>query len=333
MKVLITGGAGYIGSATTRALEEAGHEVVILDSLVTGQSAFVSGRPFYAADIADLSQLRAVKRDHSDIDAVIHMAARVVVADSVRDPGSYYRENVGKSVVFFDWLAHEMPVPTLFSSSASVYAAKASFEVHEDDALDPQSPYARTKAVMEQALSDICAASDLDGVSLRYFNPIGAGPDLTCGVHVRKPSHVLGQLVLVASGAIPSFHLTGTDLPTRDGSGLRDFVHVWDVARAHVRALERFDELRMRGGPHSVVNVGTGSGVTVRELVAAFEEVTGWTVPVVESDPRPGDVVGAYANVDRARDWLAWEAQLSLHEGIDSAMAWARRRQDVLGYP
>lgn len=331
MKVLITGGAGYIGSTTVRALEQRGHEVVVLDSLVTGQRAFVAGRPLYEGDVADTGQLAAIKRDHPDIHAVIHMAALVVVPDSVRHPSMYYRENVGKSVALFDWLAHEMPVPTLFSSSASVYAAKDSFEVYEGDPLDPQSPYAQTKAVVERVLADICAASELRGVSLRYFNPIGAAPDLSCGVHVKQPTHVLGQLVLAASGRIPTFRLTGSDLPTRDGTGLRDFIHVWDLARAHVCALEQFDAVRERGGAHAVINVGTGSGVTVRELVSAFEEVTGSRVPLVEAEPRPGDVVGAFANVDRAREWLGWEAELGVYEAIESALAWARRRDVVLG--
>lgn len=333
MKVLLTGGAGYIGSTTATALEQAGHTPVVLDSLVRGPRAFVGDRLFYEGDVGDTVLLRKVLSDHPDIDAVVHMAALIEVPESVREPARYYRENVAASLELAAALAEADPSPRrlLFSSSASVYAPADGFEVFEDSPLAPASPYARTKQMMEDVLADVAAASDLRVVNLRYFNPIGAAPDLSSGMHVRTPSHVLGQLVLAAQGHIDAFRLTGTDLPTRDGSGLRDFVHVWDLARAHVRALERFDTLTDTA-PSTVLNLGTGRGTTVRELVAAFEDVTGLTVPLVETDPRPGDVVGAFANVDRAADLLDWRAELSVEDGIESAMAWARRRHEVLGY-
>ncbi len=333
MKVLITGGAGYIGSTTAKALEEAGHTPVILDSLLNGPHAFVRDRIFYEGDIADRALLRRVVDEHPDLDATIHMAARIVVPESVQEPYEYYRDNVAKSLELFDELTALGQTRVLFSSSASLYATKDGFEVTEQDALAPGSPYARTKLMIEQVLTDLAAATDLRAVILRYFNPIGSDPDLESGIYAKEPSHVLGQLVLAARGLKPAFTITGTDLPTRDGTGLRDYIHVWDLARAHVRAVEKFDDVLSEAGATStIINVGTGDGVTVRELVASFEKVFGSSVPLVEAPPRPGDVTGAYANVDRAASLLDWRAELSIDDAIASALAWADRRQEILGY-
>jgi UDP-glucose 4-epimerase len=333
MKVLITGGAGYIGSTTAKALEVAGHTPVVLDSLLTGPLAFVKDRIFYEGDIADRPLLRRIFEEHPDIDATIHMAARIVVPESVEKPYEYYRDNVAKSLEFFDELRALGHHRVLFSSSASLYATKEDFEVTEQDALAPQSPYARTKRMMEQILEDMAAATGLRAIILRYFNPIGSDPDLESGIYAKEPSHVLGQLVMAARGQKDAFTITGTDHPTRDGTGIRDYIHVWDLAQAHVRAVERFDDvIEAVGQPSVVINVGTGSGVTVRELIAAFEEVFGAKVPVREAPPRPGDAVGAFANVDRSHELLDWSTQLSLEEAIASALAWGDKRKDILGY-
>ena len=333
MKVLVTGGAGYIGSVTAKALEEAGHTPLILDSLLTGPRAFVRDRVFYEGDIADRALLARIVEEHPDLDATIHMAARIVVPESVAQPYEYYRDNVAKSLELFDQLVALGKPRVLFSSSASLYAMKDDFEVTEADPLDPTSPYARTKQVMEMVLQDMAAATDLRAIILRYFNPIGSDPDLESGIYAKEPSHVLGQLVMAARGQKDSFTITGVDHPTRDGTGIRDYIHVWDLARAHVRAIERFDEvIDAAGAPSVVINVGRGDGVTVRELVAAFERVFGQEVPVTEAGPRPGDAVGAYANVDRSRELLGWQTELSIDEAIASALAWGEKRQEILGY-
>ncbi|RLV49620.1 UDP-glucose 4-epimerase GalE [Nocardioides mangrovicus] len=333
MKVLVTGGAGYIGSTVCKALEEAGHTPVVLDSLLTGPRAFVRDRIFYEGDIGDRSLLTRVVEEHPDLDATIHMAARIIVPESVAQPYEYYRDNVAKSLELFDQLQQLGKPRVLFSSSASLYALKDDFEVVETDPLAPGSPYARTKLMMEMALSDIAAATDLRAVILRYFNPIGSDPDLESGIYAKEPSHVLGQLVLAARGQQDAFTITGTDLPTRDGTGIRDYIHVWDVARAHVAVVERFDDvIAAEGSTSSVMNIGTGDGTTVRELVAAFERVFGAEVPIREAPPRPGDAVGAFAAVDKIREVVGWSATESIDDAIASALAWADKREQVLGY-
>jgi UDP-glucose 4-epimerase len=333
MKLLVTGGAGYIGSITAKALEEAGHTPVILDSLLSGPKVFVRDRIFYEGDIADRVLLRRIAAEHPDIDATIHMAARIVVPESVEKPYEYYRDNVAKSLELFDELNALGLNRVLFSSSASLYATKDSFEVTEEDLLEPPSPYARTKRMMEQVLEDMAAATDLRAIVLRYFNPIGSDPDLESGIYAKEPSHVLGQLVMAARGIKDSFTITGVEHPTRDGTGIRDYVHVWDLAKAHVRAVERFDEvLAAVDAPSAVINVGTGEGVTVRELVASFEKVFGRSVPIAEAPPRPGDAVGAFANVDKSSELLQWRSELTLDDAIASALAWGAKRQEILGY-
>jgi UDP-glucose 4-epimerase len=333
MKILVTGGAGYIGSVTAKALEDAGHVPVVLDSLLTGPRAFVRDRIFYEGDVGDRALVRRIVDEHPDLEATIHMAARIVVPESVEQPYEYYRDNVAKSLDLFDELVGLGKPRIVFSSSGSLYAVTDDFEVREEDPLAPSSPYARTKRMIEEVLTDMAAATDLRAVLLRYFNPIGSDPDLESGIYAREPSHVLGQLMLAADGHRDAFTITGTEHPTRDGTGLRDYLHVWDLARAHVRAVEQFDQvLAEAGSPSVVLNLGRGDGVTVRELIEAFERVTGTAVPTREAPPRPGDAIGAFANVDRARELLGWKTELSLDEAIASALAWGEKRHEVLGY-
>lgn len=328
MKVLVTGGAGYIGSTTASALLDAGHTPVLLDSLETGCAAFAEDRIFYRGDIADRALLERVLTEHPDIALTLHFAARIVVPESVQRPGLYYRNNVLGSLALFENLLSLGQTRVVFSSSASVYRSPADqgerdLRVHEDSPLAPASPYARSKAMTESMLADLCAATELQAVSLRYFNPIGADPGLRSGPFVPDPSHVLGRM-LRASAAQP-FFITGTDYPTRDGSGLRDYVHVWDLALAHVAAAERFGDAMAAPeteGGHLVLNVGTGQGVTVRELVSAFEAEQPGFPGAQEAPPRPGDTAGAYADISRIRRVLGWEPQHSTRDAIASALAW-----------
>jgi len=331
VKILVTGGAGYIGSTIATALEAAEHTPVILDSLVTGPRQFTAGRIFYEADIADRPVLRRIVKEHPEIACTIHCAASIVVPESVAKPYAYYRNNVAKSLELFDALVELERPRVVFSSSGSLYAPSETFEVHEGSPLAPASPYARTKYMMEMAMTDIAAATDLRAIMLRYFNPIGSDPEFRSGVYDKVPSFVLGRLVAAARGDIDGFAITGTDLPTRDGTGIRDYIHVWDLAQAHVVAVERFDDvLTAEGATSTAINLGTGSGTTVRELLASFERVYGARVPTREVPPRPGDAVGAFANVDKARRLLGWRTQFDLDDGIASALEWGRRRDAVL---
>ncbi|QIX25589.1 UDP-glucose 4-epimerase GalE [Nocardioides sp. JQ2195] len=333
MKVLVTGGAGYLGSITAKALEQAGHTPVILDSLLVGPRKFVGDRIFYEGDIADRSLVRRIVEEHPDLDATIHMAARIVVPESVELPYEYYRDNVAKSLELFDELAALGKTRLVFSSTASLYALQPGFEVREGDPVEPTSPYARTKLMMEQALTDIASATDLRAIILRYFNPIGSDPDLETGYHLEHATHIVPIMAEVALGVRETFTITGTDLPTRDGTGLRDYLHVWDLAQAHVRAIEKFDDvLSATGETSTLINIGRGDGVTVREMLASFERVFGRSVPTTEAPPRPGDAVGAFANADRAKDLLGWKTELSMDDAIESALAWSNKRKDLLGY-
>src|SRR5262245_17518025 len=332
MKVLIAGGAGFIGSTVSSACTDNGITPVILDNLSTGRSEFVSGRIFYNGDIADGQLVDKIFAEHPDIGAVVHAAAMIVVPESVAQPLRYYRENVSKSVDFIDHILRNRCSRYLFSSSAAIYAPGPDFSVDESSPLAPGSPYARTKVVMETVLEDCTAAYDLRVLSLRYFNPIGADPKLRSGLQVRRPTHLLGQ-ILTAAESNEEFVLTGVDWPTRDGSGIRDYIHVWDLAIAHVRALQRFDDLLPPGGhpSYEVINLGTGSGTTVREFVKAYLAVADKPLRVRESAPRPGDVVGSYTRTDKARALLGWEPAFSIEEGIRDSMRWSAVRDSRLG--
>ncbi len=329
MKVLIAGGAGYIGSTVASACLDEGIHPVILDSLVTGRREFTAGRDFYEGDIADADLVDRVFADHPDIAAVVHCAALIVVPDSVADPVGYYRANVTKSLEFTAHLLRNGCDRMIFSSSAAIYATPGDFTVTEDSPLDPQSPYARTKAVCEGMFADIAATQPLRVLSLRYFNPIGADPKMRTGLALRRPSHALGMLMTAQADGVP-FAVTGTDWPTRDGSGVRDYVHVWDLAAAHVAALRRFDEVLPGTGGSAVINLGTGTGTTVRELVAAFNEVADPPVEWVETGPRPGDVAGACAVGDRAARLLDWHPRFSVTDGIRDSLRWGVVRDGVL---
>ncbi|MFS0852494.1 UDP-glucose 4-epimerase GalE [Microbacterium sp. 179-I 3D4 NHS] len=330
MKVLITGGAGYIGSTVATACLEAGIETVLIDDLSTGLRAFGEGRSLYVGDIADEAFVDAVLAEHPDVDAVIHCAARIVVPESVAEPLGYYDANVGKSVRLFQRLRAAGIDRIVFSSSASVYAGDAGEGVAEDGILAPASPYATTKAMVEQILRDAAAAGDVRAIALRYFNPIGADPRLRTGLQNPRPSHALGKIMQARAEGVP-FTITGTDWPTRDGSGLRDYIHVWDLALAHVAAVQRFDEISPTTSPYRVINIGTGDGVTVRELVAAFERVTGEALDVVDAPRRPGDQAGAFAIVDRAHEQLGWRAERSIDDGVRDALAWSQRLPALIG--
>lgn len=330
MKTLITGGAGYIGSAIASRCLDAGITPVILDDLSTGREEFTEGRAFYRGDIADEKLLDTVFRDHPDISAAIHCAAKIVVPESVADPLGYYANNVSGTIALVEHLLRHGCERFLFSSSASIYQPGPDLSVDESSPVDPQSPYAATKMMVERVLADAAATLTLRVISLRYFNPVGADPQLRTGLQNPAPTHTLGKLIEAYERGTP-FTVTGTDWPTRDGSGIRDYIHVWDLAEAHVRALERFDEVVPAPRGYEVVNLGTGRGTTVRELVGAFQDAVGDRLQVQEAGPRPGDAVGCFTRSDKASDLLGWTATRTEKDGVLDSLAWARKRRTVLG--
>ncbi len=330
MKVLIAGGAGFIGSTIASACLDAGITPVIVDNLVTGRREFTEGRISYEGDISDGALIGKVFAEHPDITAAIHCAALIVVPESVSRPIHYYRENVSKTLEFAAALIEQGCRRLIFSSSAAIYQPGDDHTVDEQSALEPLSPYARTKAMVEQMLADVAAAHDLNVLSLRYFNPIGADPSLRTGLQLPSPSHALGKIISAYDAGQP-FTITGTDYPTRDGTGIRDYIHVWDLAQAHLAALDRFDQVLADGHGHRAINLGTGTGTTVRELVAAFESAAGVSLPVVEVERRPGDTVGAYTRSGLAAELLGWRPRLSIEQGIRDSLRWSAKRPEVLG--
>lgn len=326
MKVLIAGGAGYIGSTIASACLDAGIDAVILDSLVTGRREFAAGRKFYEGDIADGPLVDRIFAEHPDIYAVIHCAALIVAADSVADPIRYYRANVVKTLDFVTHLLRNRCGRLIFSSTAAIYRPSEDLTVDEDSPVEPQSPYGQTKAMCEAIFVGIASAHPIHVLSLRYFNPIGADPKMRTGLQLRRPAHALGSMIRAREEGVP-FLITGTDYPTRDGSGIRDYIHVWDLAAAHLAALGDFDALP---GPAIAINLGTGRGTTVRELLDAFNHAVDRPVQARAAARRPGDVAGAYTRIGRARRLLDWAPQYGVHDGIRHSLQWAAIRDEIL---
>lgn len=321
MRVLVTGGAGYIGSAVALALADAGHDVVVLDDLSAGSRDAVVRGELVVGGIDDRAVLDRVL---PGVEVVVHCAARIVVAESIADPLGYHEANVARTIALLRACVDHGVLRVVLSSTAALYAEAPSLVVDEDAPIAPASPYAAGKAMVERILSD-AATVGVRSLALRYFNPLGADPAGRVGLLAARDSHVLERLRAAWRSGEP-FTITGAEWPTRDGSGLRDYVHVWDLAEAHVAAVERFDDVVPVGS--RVVNLGSGTGTTVRELVAAFERVVGERIRVVDGPARPGDVAGARTTIDRARDELGWVPRRTLDEAIRDALAWSSREGD-----
>ena len=330
--ILITGGAGFIGSTVGSALMDAGYRVVVVDDLSTGREEFCRDRKLYVGDIADGRLIDRVARENPGIFAVVHCAASIVVPESVEQPVKYYKNNVAGTLSLVESLLRNGITRMVFSSSAAIYGVADDFTVDEDSPIEPSSPYARTKAHVEAMLADICQGTDLRLISLRYFNPIGADPKMRTGLALDKPSHALGMILTRDGQGLP-FTVTGDTWPTRDGSGVRDYIHVWDLAVAHVAAIDNFDAVVAGpdgGCTHRAINLGTGTGTTVFELVQAYSRVVGHDVAVEVGPPRAGDVAGAYARTGRAARELGWKAGYSVDEGIRDTLRWFERRKEIL---
>lgn len=322
MKTLVTGGAGYIGSHTVYALLDRGDDVVVLDNLTTGVKAQVGEKAvFVQGDIADTALVKKIIAGHG-VDAVIHFAGSIVVPESVADPLGYYENNVVKSRSLMQACVEAGIGSLIFSSTATVYAEDAPQPLAEEAPKAPISPYARSKLMTEWMLEDVSRAHPLRHMVLRYFNVAGADPQGRTGQSTPKATHLIKRAAQVALGRVPHLDIFGTDYPTPDGTGVRDYIHVSDLASAHLLAL---DALRA-GAPSATYNCGYGRGLSVREVIAGVERVTGQTLPVRESPRRPGDPPILISDPRRIKAALGWEPH---HDDLDaiigSALRWERR--------
>lgn len=322
MTVLVTGGAGYIGSHTVYALLDRGDKVVVLDNLSTGVRAQVGDQAvFVKGDIADQVLVKKLVAEYG-VDAVIHFAGSIVVPDSVTDPLGYYENNLVKSRALVAALVESGVHQFIFSSTATVYAENAPQPLSEAAARAPISPYARSKLMTEWILEDVTRAHDFRPIILRYFNVAGADPKGRTGQSTPKATHLIKRAARVALGREPHLNIFGTDYPTPDGTGVRDYIHVSDLAIAHVLAL---DALRA-GSPATVYNCGYGRGLSVRQVVAGMERVLGRALPVKEAPRRPGDPPALISDPSRIKAALGWKPIHDDLEGIiRSAFEWERR--------
>ncbi|MBN2561263.1 MAG: UDP-glucose 4-epimerase GalE [Phycisphaerae bacterium] len=318
MNVLVTGGAGYVGSHAVRALTEAEHAVVVLDNLSSGHAAAVSPPArLVVGEVGDETLLDEVF-DQTPFDAVMHFAAYIEVGESVVDPLKFYDNNVGNSVRLLRAVQRHGVKRFVFSSTCATYGLPERMPITEDTPQQPASPYARAKLAVEWAMADSAVAWGLGMVALRYFNAAGAASDATIGEDHDPESHLIPNLLKVALGQREHLDLFGTDYDTPDGTCVRDYVHVDDLADAHVRAIEV-----VQPGEQRYYNVGTGRGVTVRELVEVAREITGHSIPVVEVGRRSGDVPVLYADPSRIRRELGWAPRFeNVRDIVASAWAW-----------
>lgn len=326
MRVLVTGGAGYIGSHTVRRLLAAGHAVVVFDSLATGHRRAVPPELLVVGDLRDIDHIDHLLVVHR-IEAVIHFAALALVGESVVDPARYYTTNLTYALQLLDRCRRNGVGRFVFSSSAAVYGVPETVPIPEDAPTRPVNPYGHSKLAFEWALADYAAAYALGSCALRYFNAAGAAPDATLGEDHDPETHLIPSALLAAAGRRPHLDIFGTDYPTPDGTCVRDFVHVEDLAAAHVLALEA-----VRPGSRLVYNVGIGRGSSVRQVVAAVEEVTGRPVPVREAPRRPGDPPELVANADRIRRDLGWSPRYTdLKAIVQTAWDWHRTHPHGFG--
>lgn len=319
MKVLVTGGAGYIGSHVARALAQKNHTVVLYDNLSTGHRSLASGLELVVADVGDARSLAA---HLPGVDAIVHFAAHSRVGESVLDPRKYFDNNVRSGLTLLDAAVDAGVCAFVFSSSAAVYGDPASVPIPETAPLRPTSPYGATKVAFESALAAYHAAYGLRFAALRYFNAAGADESGHIGELHEPETHLIPSALLAAGGQRKVLEVYGTDYPTPDGTCIRDYIHVSDLARAHVLALEHL----VADGGSITLNLGGGRGHSVQEVITTIEQVTGRPVPRRDCDRRPGDPAVLIADPTRARQLLDWKPEHTLQDMVSSAWRFARNQ-------
>ena len=324
--VLVTGGAGYIGSHMVKALLEARHKVVTLDDLSAGHRDAVVGGEFVQGDIGDPVLLREVLSGHG-VSAVMHFASFIQVGESVTNPAKYYDNNVARTVRLLGAMQRCGVLKFIFSSSAAVYGEPLQVPIPETHPLVPVNPYGRSKLMVEQMLADFDRAYSLRSVSLRYFNAAGADPAASLGERHEPETHLIPLVLKAASGSLPDIKVFGRDYDTPDGTCVRDYVHIADLCQAHLLALESL----LDGGPTAAYNLGNGHGFSVQEVIAAAEAVTGRRVPVGSAPRRPGDPARLVADASLARSRLGWRPRYDRLETIlEHAWAWEQKTTPAL---
>jgi UDP-arabinose 4-epimerase len=317
--VLVIGGAGYLGSHTARALKRAGHEVIIFDNLSTGFELLASGFELVKGDVLDPATLSRVLRRS---DAIMHFAARAYVGESVTNPQRYFRNNVEGGLSLLNTALEVGVKKVIFSSTCAVYGEPAKVPIEENIPRQPVNPYGVSKLFFEQALEAYDRAYDFRFASLRYFNAAGADESGEIGELHDPETHLIPLALSAANGTAPALQIFGTDYPTPDGTCIRDYIHVNDLASAHVKALEHL----AAGNPSFAVNLGTGTGASVKEVISSVEKVTGKPVPHQAVPRRAGDPPALVANPAKAQALLGWKAGRGLHEIVSTAWNWMQKQ-------
>ncbi len=323
---LITGGAGYIGSHCLKYLNESGWDTVVLDNFSYGHKEAVLSGKLVAGDIGDPKVLDEIFSTYS-IDAVLHFAAFAYVGESVSDPGKYYNNNVSKGLVLLQSMLRHNVKDLVFSSTCAVYGDPEEIPITENHVKNPVNPYGYTKMVFEQMALDFAKSDGLRPVFLRYFNAAGADPDGKLGEDHDPETHLIPLIIEAALGQRDNITIFGTDYPTEDGSCIRDYIHIFDLADAHIKALDYLKQ----GGEPAAFNLGNGSGYSVRQVIDIVEKVSGRRVKVVEGDRREGDPPKLVGSAEKAKSVLGWAPQYPDLESIIQT-AWRWHKANPAGY-
>jgi UDP-glucose 4-epimerase len=323
MRILVAGGAGYIGSNMLAMLAAEGHQPVIYDNLSRGHKAAIKGCEFIEGDLADFDMLEAALKINN-IEIVMHFAAFIEAGESVSNPLKYYQNNVSNTQTLLSAMENTGVAKFIFSSTAAVYGTPDKLPITEDSPTKPINPYGETKLVAEKMCHHQAVAGKLHYISLRYFNACGAGNNCTLGEDHHPESHLIPLTIFAAMGKSDAVKIYGTDYPTPDGSCIRDYIHIEDLCRAHLLAIEKLDKQ-----PELIYNLGNGKGYSVREVIDTVKKVSGKNFKVIETSRRPGDPPVLVCNSTKAKNELGWQPQwTNLEKIVDSAWKWHSKHPD-----